>query len=156
MIYKGKSDILNPGCQVKLFRWGYKAIHTKILNSTYLCLYKSKKHSLNLILSYLLLSPVNLEELTVHLLSYVTLFQLKPWHLFTMLYIFNSHLNYASQIWGQHQNSTTNRIFTLQKSAIRIYNKQCTSTYTLHSSLSQPWNFKNIWPSPMPQCSIPT
>ena len=37
--------------------------------------------------------------------------------------IFNSHLSYGSQIWGQNQNTVTTRIFTLQKSAIRIMNK---------------------------------
>ena len=50
--------------------------------------------------------------------------------------IFNSHLNYASQIWGQHQNSTTNRIFTLQKSAIRIISnvpRRTHSTPLFHS-----------------------
>ena len=34
--------------------------------------------------------------------------------------IFDSHLSYGSQIWGQNQNSVTNRIFILQKSAMRI------------------------------------
>ena len=38
--------------------------------------------------------------------------------------IFNSHLNYGSQIWGQKQNYITNRVFTLQKSALRIMNKE--------------------------------
>ena len=37
--------------------------------------------------------------------------------------IFNSNLNYGNKIWGQNQNSVTNRIFILQKSAIRIMSK---------------------------------
>ena len=44
--------------------------------------------------------------------------------------IFNSHLNYGSQIWGQNQNYVTNRIFTLQKSAIRIISNVPRRTHT--------------------------
>ena len=34
--------------------------------------------------------------------------------------LFHSHMFYACQVWGQSKNSITNRIFTLQKSAMRI------------------------------------
>ena len=34
--------------------------------------------------------------------------------------LFHSHMFYACQVWGQNKNSTNNRIFILQKSAIRI------------------------------------
>ena len=44
--------------------------------------------------------------------------------------IFNSHLNYGSQVWGQNQNSVTNRILTLQKSAIRIMSNVPRRTHT--------------------------
>ena len=44
--------------------------------------------------------------------------------------IFNSHLNYGNQIWCQNQNSITNRIFILQKSAIRI---MCKVPYRTHT-----------------------
>ena len=44
--------------------------------------------------------------------------------------IFNSHLNYGNQIWCQNQNSITNRIFILQKSAIRIMCKVTRRTHT--------------------------
>ena len=44
--------------------------------------------------------------------------------------IFNSHLNYGNQIWGQNQNSVTNRIFILQKNAIRIMCKVPRRTHT--------------------------
>ena len=52
--------------------------------------------------------------------------------------IFNSHLNYGSQIWGQNQNYVTNRIFTLQKSAIRIISNvpRRTPTTPLFQNLS--------------------
>ena len=51
--------------------------------------------------------------------------------------IFNSHLNYGNQIWGQKQNSVTNRIFILQKSAIRIMSMVGTSSYSHRSSFLQ-------------------
>ena len=44
--------------------------------------------------------------------------------------IFNSHLNYGSQVWGQNQNYVTNRILTLQKSAIRIMSNVPRRTHT--------------------------
>ena len=44
--------------------------------------------------------------------------------------IFNSHLNYGNQIWGQKQNSVTNRISILQKSAIRIMSMVPRRTHT--------------------------
>ena len=34
--------------------------------------------------------------------------------------LFHSHMSYACQIWGQNRGSITNRIFILQKSAVRI------------------------------------
>ena len=34
--------------------------------------------------------------------------------------LFHSHIFYACQVWGQNKNSITNRIFILQKSAMRI------------------------------------
>ena len=55
--------------------------------------------------------------------------------------IFNSHLNYGSQIWGQNQNYVTNRIFTLQKSAIRIISNVPRRT---HTSLPKPKYLKTF------------
>ena len=34
--------------------------------------------------------------------------------------LFHSHLSYATQIWGRHENSHTRRILSLQKQALRI------------------------------------
>ena len=44
--------------------------------------------------------------------------------------VFGSHLNYGNQIWGQKQNSVTNRILILQKSAIRIMSMVPRRTHT--------------------------
>ena len=44
--------------------------------------------------------------------------------------IFNCHLNYGSQIWGQNQNSITARVLTLQKSAIRIMSNVSRRTHS--------------------------
>ena len=44
--------------------------------------------------------------------------------------IFNSHLNYGCQIWGQNQNSVTNRLSTLKKSAMRITSDIPRSTHS--------------------------
>ena len=72
---------------------------------------------------------VNLQELMM-LSSKVRHF-VPPNNLTSVYYaIFNSHLNYGNQIWGQNQNSVTNRIFILQKSTIRIMSKVPCRTHT--------------------------
>ena len=45
--------------------------------------------------------------------------------------LFSSHLNYGSQIWGQANNIHQNKIFLLQKAALRIINF---SNFRTHSS----------------------
>ena len=62
----------------------------------------------------LVISPENVEEPMVPLQK---LRHFVPPKTLTSVYraIFNSHLNYGNQIWGQKQNSIRNRIFILQK-----------------------------------------
>ena len=51
--------------------------------------------------------------------------------------IFESHLRYACQIWGQHSNHNLNDIANLQRKAIRIINLKTNTHLWSHFSKEQ-------------------
>ena len=62
-----------------------------------------------------------------------------PTKILTSVYhaIFGSHIRYACQVWGLHDNSVTHRIFTLQNTAMRLmtFNGPRTSVTPLYGEL---------------------